>query len=90
MDIKRALNFIESRTTEKPVVTEIVNELTDHLNGLADKIQSLQSQCEVYRENLEWASGQFGAIRLYTQDRKIAAACAEGESKIDVLNQTKE
>ena len=53
MDIKRALNFIESRTTEKPVVTEIVNELAGHLNGLADKITSLEAQCEVYREALE-------------------------------------
>lgn len=34
------------------------------------------------RKELEWAIGQFQGIRGYTQDGKIAAACAEAEQRL--------
>ena len=52
----------------------------------AKKLEALESRNRVLTEALEWASGQFQGIRLYTQDGKIATACADGESKIKNLN----
>lgn len=34
------------------------------------------------RKELEWAVGQFQGIRAYTQDGKIAVACAEAEERL--------
>ena len=50
---------------------------------MVEQIQSLQSQLDDANAELTWAAGQFQAIRLYTQDGKTAAACADGESRLE-------
>lgn len=46
------------------------------------KLVAALEQLEQAREALSWAEGQFAGIRMYTQDGKVAVACADGEARI--------
>ena len=51
------------------------------LDWAASEIEGLTKQLEQARVTLKFASARFAGIRMYTKDGKIAAACADGETR---------
>ncbi|WP_373092512.1 hypothetical protein [Zhongshania sp.] len=72
----------EKKRIEKYEEWYAIGKLTfSELQNQRKLVHALE-QLERAREALGWAEGQFAGIRMYTQDGKIAVACADGETRI--------
>lgn len=63
-------------------LSQDLKEISSRLRGSGDNISA--NRVDQVIDELKWARGEFTGIRLYTNDGKIAVACANAEDRLKV------